>query len=550
MSASNQVSDPRVPARDVCVVRYLLDRWAAERGDMTYVIFDSTRRYSYREMRERTIGIAAGLARLGVKQGDHVLAWQPTSPEMLTTYYAINYLGAVFVPINTAYRGRLLEHVIENSDAKLAVVHASLVERLSGIQLGRLEQLVVTGQAAPQQASDTAAGAALGAPLPITPFAELAETEAQLPPLARPIEPWDTQSVIYTSGTTGPSKGVLSSYLHMYTNPGPEAWPFVTGEDRFLVNSPMFHIGGMGLPFAMLARGGSIVLPERFSTDDFWPTVKEHRVTAIFLLGVMTTFLSKAAPTPADREHSVRTCFIVPLIEGAQEFSRRFGVDVYTIFNMTEISSPIVSAPNPGARGTCGKVRPGVEVRLVDENDCEVAVGSVGEMMLRADRPWAMSHGYLKEPQATARAWRNGWFHTGDAFRKDADGNFFFIDRMKDSIRRRGENISSFEVEAEVLAHADVRECAALGVPSELSEDEVMIVVAPAPGRSVDPAALIEFLTTRLAYFMVPRYVRTLAELPKTPSAKVLKAQLRGEGVTADTWDREKAGIVIRRDRL
>jgi crotonobetaine/carnitine-CoA ligase len=539
MNATSKVSDPRVPAREVCVVRYLLDRWAAERGDMTYVIFDSARRYSYREMRERAISVAVGLARLGVKQGDHVLAWQPTSPEMLATYYAINYLGAVFVPINTAYRGRLLEHVIENSDATLAVVHASLAERLNGIQLSRLQRLVVTGAAMPASA-----------PLPITPFADLAGTEAQLPPLARPIEPWDTQSVIYTSGTTGPSKGVMSSYLHMYTNPGPEAWPFVTGEDRFLVNNPMFHIGGMGLPFAMLARGGSIVLPERFSTDDFWPTVKEHGVTAIFLLGVMATFLSKAAPSAQDTLHTVRTCFVVPLIEGAEEFSRRFGLNVYTIFNMTEISSPVVSAPNPTVRGTCGKVRAGVDVRLVDENDCEVPVGSVGEMMLRTDRPWAMSHGYLKEPQATARAWRNGWFHTGDAFRKDAQGNFFFVDRMKDSIRRRGENISSFEVEAEVLAHVDVRECAALGVPSELGEDDVMIVVAPAPGRNVDPAALIHFLTSRLAYFMVPRYVRTLTDLPKTPSSKVMKAQLRGEGITADTWDREKAGIVIRRDRL
>jgi crotonobetaine/carnitine-CoA ligase len=547
MNAVKHGSDPRVPAREVCVVRYLLDRWAAERGDMTYVIFDAARRYTYREMRERVISVAVGLAQLGVKQGDHVMAWQPTSPEMLTTYYAINYLGAVFVPINTAYRGRLLEHVIENSDAKLAVVHASLVERLSGIGLSRL---VVTGTAAAPVQGAAQGAAIVTAPLPFTPFGELTGTEAELPALERPIEPWDTQSVIYTSGTTGPSKGVLSSYLHMYTNPGPEAWPFLTGEDRFLVNNPMFHIGGMGLPFAMLARGGSIVLPERFSTDEFWPTVKEHGVTAIFLLGVMATFLSKAAPSPEDTAHAVRICFIVPLIEGAQEFSRRFGVNVYTIFNMTEISSPIVSAPNPGVRGTCGKVRAGVDVRLVDENDCEVPVGSVGEMLVRTDRPWAMSHGYLKEPQATARAWRNGWFHTGDAFRKDEDGNFFFVDRMKDSIRRRGENISSFEVEAEVLAHADVRECAALGVPSDLGEDEVMIVVAPAPGRSVDPVALIQFLTTRLAYFMVPRYVRTLVDLPKTPSAKVLKAQLRGEGVTADTWDREKAGIVIRRDRL
>jgi crotonobetaine/carnitine-CoA ligase len=532
-------SDPRVPVREVCVVRYLLDRWAAERGDDVYVIFDSQRRYTYREMRERTISVAVGLARLGVKQGDHVLAWQPTSPEMLATFFAINYLGAVFVPINTAYRGKLLEHVIERSDARLAVVHSSLVDRLEGINLSQLQHVVVTG-----------AWPVAGLTLPLSPFAELRGAEAELPPLVRPIEPWDTQSIIYTSGTTGPSKGVLSSYLHMYTNPGPEAWPFVTGADRFLVNNPMFHIGGMGLPFAMLARGGSIVLPERFSTDHFWPMVKEHDVTAIFLLGVMATFLSKAPPTPQDKSHKVRTCFIVPLIEGAQEFTQRFGVNVYTIFNMTEISSPIVSAPNPTVRGTCGRVRAGVDVRLVDEHDCEVPIGAVGEMLVRTDRPWAMSHGYQKEPQATARAWRNGWFHTGDAFRKDAEGNFFFVDRMKDSIRRRGENISSFEVEAEVLAHTDVRECAALGVPSELGEDEVLIVVAPAPGKSIDPVSLTHFLTSRLAYFMVPRYVRTLPDLPKTPSAKVLKAQLRGEGVTPDTWDREKAGIIIRRDRL
>jgi crotonobetaine/carnitine-CoA ligase len=246
----------------------------------------------------------------------------------------------------------------------------------------------------------------------------------------------------------------------------------------------------------------------------------------------------------------VRICFIVPLIEGAAEFQRRFGVNVYTIFNMTEISSPIVSAPNPSVRGTCGRVRAGVEVRLVDENDCEVPTGSVGEMLVRTDRPWAMSHGYHKAPEATARAWRNGWFHTGDAFRTDPEDNFFFVDRMKDAIRRRGENISSFEVEAEVLAHPDVRECAALAVPAEIGEDDVLVVISPVPGAVVDPAALIRFLTDRLAYFMIPRYVRTLVDLPKTPSSKVLKAELRAAGVTADTWDRERAGIVIRRDRI
>ncbi len=532
-------SDPRVPPRERCVVRYLIDRWAAEQGDQVYVIFDAAQQWTYRELRDKVVSVAAGLQKQGVRQGDFVLCWQPNTPDMLLTYYALNYLGAIYVPINTAYRGGLLEHVIENSGARLAVVHCDLVPRLRDARLAKLEKLVVTGP-----------GDFAGAPLPAVHFSALSGSAAELLPLARPIEPWDTQSIIYTSGTTGPSKGVLSSYLHMYTNPGPEAWHFIDGSDRFLVNMPMFHIGGMGLPFAMLVRGGSIVLPERFSTDTFWPLARETQTTAVFLLGVMATFLLKVPPGPEDRSHKVRKCFIVPLNDGAQEFHERFGCDVYTIFNMTEISSPIVSEPNPKVRGTCGKVRPGVEVRLVDENDCEVPVGTVGEMIVRTDRPWAMNSGYNRNPEATARAWRNGWFHTGDAFRMDSDGNFFFVDRIKDAIRRRGENISSFEVEAEIVRFPAVREAAALAVPSDLGEDEVMAVVAPAPGHEVDPAQLIEFLRDRLAYFMIPRYVRVLPELPKTPSSKVLKTQLRTEGVTTDTWDREKAGIVVRRDRI
>ena len=459
---------------------------------------------------------------------------------MLVTFYAINYLGAVYVPINTAYKGGLLEHVLDNCDAWLAVVHADLVPRFQGLNLARLRHLVVCGKATSMPVST----------LPVTAYSALEAGPDDVPALASPIEPWHTQSIIYTSGTTGPSKGVLSSYLHMYTNPGPESWWFVTGEDRFLVNMPMFHIGGLGLSFAMLARGGSIVFPERFSTDGFWKLVREHDVSVVFLLGVMATFLLKAPASEDDRRHRVSKCFIVPLCDGAQEFHRRFGIDVYTIFNMTEISSPIVSAANPQAQATCGRVRPGVEVRLVDDNDCEVATGAVGEMIIRTDRPWAMNHGYHKAPEATARAWRNGWFHTGDAFRCDAQGNYYFVDRIKDAIRRRGENISSFEVEAEILRHPDIRECAAVSVPSELGEDEVLAVLAPLPGRTIDPVAVIEFLRDRLAYFMIPRYLRVMDELPKTPSSKVLKAELRAVGITPDTWDRERAGIVIRRDKI
>lgn len=530
--------DPRVPSRDVCVLRYLLDRWGTERPTQDYVLFENGDRWTYGELHAHVVAAAAGLQALGVRQGDHVAVWLPNGREGLLVFYAINYLGAVFVPFNTAYRGNLLEHVLANSDARVLVAHGGLVDRLDGIDAAQVGTVVQVGEGVVPGRFRTVR------------YADLAGDPATLQPLARPIEPWDNQAIIYTSGTTGPSKGVLSSYLHLYTNAGPDSWHFVNGDDRFLVNMPIFHIGGMGLPFVMLARGGSIALMENYSTERFWDFVRATECTAMFLLGVMATFLMKAPANPRDREHKLRLAFMVPLTEIAPAFHDRFGIDIYTIFNMTEVSSPIVSGPNPSRPGTCGTVRPGVEVRLVDGNDCEVAVGSVGEMIVRTDRPWAMNSGYYKNPEATAQAWRNGWFHTGDAFRADADGNFYFVDRVKDAIRRRGENISSFEVESEIVAHPDIREAAVIGVPSEYSEDEVMAVVACVDGRNVDCTALIAFLAERMSYFMIPRYVRIMAELPKTASAKVQKAELRTAGITHDTWDREAAGIKLKRERL
>ena len=205
----------------------------------------------------------------------------------------------------------------------------------------------------------------------------------------------------------------------------------------------------------------------------------------------MVPFLLKAPPTPRDRDHPLKKVVLVPLSDASDVFAERFGVDVYTTFNMTETSWPLVSERNPQVRGTCGRPRDGIDARIVDDNDCEVAPGVVGELIVRSDVPWSMNHGYHNNPEATAEAWRNGWFHTGDAFRRDADGNFFFVDRLKDAIRRRGENISSFEVEAEVNAHPAVREAAAVGVPSEFGEDDVLAVVAPVAGKTIDPAELL-----------------------------------------------------------
>lgn len=537
--SATSTTDPRIPARDACVTRYLIDCWAQQMPDKEFAVFQDGETWSYALLKEKVVKLAAGLASQGVEQGDHVAVWMFDSKEAILTFFAINYLGAVFVPLNTAYKGKVLEHVLHISDAELLVTHGQLMERLEGIDAAAVRRLVAVGEGVTPSGFETAVR-----------YADIVDSEYGLPELEHPIEPWHTQSIIFTSGTTGPSKGVLSSYLHIFTNAGPETWHFVTGEDRFLINMPIFHIGGMGVIFVMLVRGGSIAVMDGFDTDKFWPFVRESRTTAFFLLGVMATFLLKQPPSADDRDHSVRVAFMVPLTETCVEFHERFAIDVYTIFNMTEISSPIVSEPNPTKRGTCGKKREGVEVRLVDENDCEVPLGEIGEMIVRTDRPWGMNSGYYKNPEATAAAWRNGWFHTGDCFRQDQEGYFYFVDRMKDAMRRRGENISSFEVEAEVVAWPAVREAAAYAVPSEVGEDEVMIAVAPVAGEAIDERQLMEFLGERMAYFMVPRYVRVMDELPKTPSAKVMKHVLREQGVTPDTWDREAHDISFKREKL
>ena len=217
---------------------------------------------------------------------------------------------------------------------------------------------------------------------------------------------------------------------------------------------------------------------------------------------------------------------------------------------MTELSVPVLSDVNSAVLGSCGRPRSGVECRLVDANDIEIPRGQVGELIVRTEQPWTSNVGYLNDPVATAAAWRNGWFHTGDAFRQDEQGNYYFVDRLKDSIRRRGENISSVEVELEIAAYPGVMEVAVIGVASPHGDDEVLAVLAPLPGCLIDPAQLIEFLLERLAHFMVPRYVRIINSLPKTPTNKIKKHELREIGLPQGAWDREAHGIHVKRQKL
>jgi crotonobetaine/carnitine-CoA ligase len=427
--------DPRMPQADACVLRPLLERRARETPDKIYAWFEGTPPWSYREAQRQAARTGNALRALGVRRGDKVVSWLPNGPDALRLWFGLNYLGAVYVPINLAYRGSLLQHVIENSDARLIVAHAQLLGRLEQIARGKLTDAV----------------AMAGDPVPVAglrvlPAAALDSDDDTPSALDTEIAPWDLQTVIYTSGTTGPSKGVLSSYMHLYSMSF--AAKFFGAEDRFMVDLPLFHVGGTYPTFSMMIRGGSIAVVERFDTAAFWRRVRASGTTTSIILGSMAGFLLGRPPQPDDREHTLRTVTMVPLSDIAAEFANRFGCEIHTHFNMTEVSMPIVSEANPRAIGSAGRPRTGAQARVVDENDCEVPAGVVGELVVRTDCPWAMNHGYYKEPAATAAAWRNGWFHTGDLFRTDEAGNFYFVDRLKDAIRRRGENISSFEVES------------------------------------------------------------------------------------------------------
>jgi carnitine-CoA ligase len=491
---------------------------------MVVLKFDSGEHFTCSELLAAARARAAGLQALGVQQGDYVLSWLPNGPTAVLNWLALNLLGAVYVPINTAYKGRLLQHVIAGSGAALMLGEGSLLDRLAAISTSRLKQVVVFGPERPALRG-----------IALLPSAALDASAEALQPPCHPVQPWDTQCVIFTSGTTGPSKGVLCSYQHTFT--AAVEFRHVGPGDNNLVALPLFHIGGiLGVNFALI-HGGTAVVIHRFRTQTFWETVRTQDITAVGLLGTMVQFLMQQPVVAGERNHPLKKAVIAPFGEEALAFAQRFGVQVFTEFNMTELSVPLWTGPETAARGSCGRPRKGVELRLVDANDVEVNEGAVGELILRSE-PWTMSHGYLNDPVATARAWRNGWFHTGDLFRRDADHNYFFVDRARDMIRRRGENISSFEVEAELLAFPAVRAAAAVPVAGDGGEDEILAVLSLKPDAAFNPAQLIAFLEPRMAAFMIPRYVRVMAELPLTPTQKIEKHLLRAQGITPDTWDR------------
>ena len=517
-------------------IRKLLERNATQWPDMVVLKFDTGESYTSTTLLNETSQIAANLHKEGVRQGEYVLSWLPNGPLAVLLYLALNSIGAIYVPFNTAYRGRLLEHVIATSSAKRMVADGRLLERLEEVDTGQLEKLFIDGdeRASIKYLEQSPASVLLD------------KNSAQVPALDEAIS--DTSAVIFTSGTTGPSKGVLCSFLHLHTSA--TEFRHVGPGDTNLVALPMFHVGGvLGLWFA-LVHGGCAAFVERFSTSAFWPTVKSLEVTSVGLLGAMVQYLMAQAPSENDRNHPVKRAVIAPFGDDALAFGERFGIEVHTEFNMTELSVPLWGGPNPSARGTCGTPRAGVELRLINAEGTDVPTGETGELLVRVEDPFTISHGYLNNPEATKDTWRDGWFHTGDLFTRDEDDNYYFVDRAKDAIRRRGENISSFEVEEEILSYPDIAEAAVVAVPGDGGEDEVLAVLVADKEHGVDIKKLTDFLSKRLAHFMVPRYFRLTDNLPKTPTQKIEKHILRTEGITSDTIDREELGITIKPTKL
>jgi crotonobetaine/carnitine-CoA ligase len=541
-----RTSEIEFPTRDESVLSAVLGRRAADHPGRVFALYEDGTEWTYRQALEESWRAANALRALGVQFGERVSALLPPCEDTIRCWLGVSTLGAVFAPINLAARARFLEHTLNIAEAKVAVIHGKLATHLLTLDLPALESVVLIGD-----------DPATRLPWPTVRFSDiLADASPAEPDYERLTQPWDDALLIYTSGTTGPSKGVRLSHASQWLYDRNFIWPDVDETDRFFQALPIFHLSGIATTFSMIRRGGSIAVREGFSARTFWRDIRQTSSTVGLVLHAMVSYLLQQEPSPEDADNPLRVAYMGPLSH-VKEFSERFGVSVYTAFGMTEVPVPIRSGLNPENETSCGQlVDPNnYELRIVDENDVPVAVGNPGELVVRHRLPWVLNSGYLGMPEATLDAWRNGWFHTGDQFREDEGGSFYFLDRVKDAIRRRGENISSFEVEAEVLTHPDVREAAAVAVANPdvsiaSNDEEVKIVVVLREDSELTEEGLIEYLIPRMPSYWVPRFVEFVSELPATPSFKVRKSELRALGITDSTWDRERAGIVLKRERL
>lgn len=530
-------------AEDICqrrTIHYLLGEKARQYGEKEFFRFED-RVFSFLDLQRESGKVAAGLQSIFVRKGDKVAIELDNCPEYLFLWFGLCKLGAVEVPLNTAHRGHLLSYMMYRADCRVLVTHAAYLGRIAPLldKLPALEKIVVLKKP--------------GDPLPklsrpVFDFHRLTDNDGNF---EQPEIIWtDPFAILFTSGTTGPSKGALMP--HSYAIHMGEIISGVgeyTEKDCLYNVLPLYHGNAQLLStIPALMSGARMVLRKRFSASRFWEEVRKYRCTEFNYIGAILPILYKAEPREDDADNPLR----IMLGGGApmdlyEDIEKRFGVTIVEGYGMSEIGIPLMNTPTVRKPSTCGKPLPDYEVKVVDEHGQETGPGTPGELLVRTRKPNSMMLEYYNMPGKTVEAWRDLWFRTGDYLYYDDDGFFHFVDRKKDALRRRGENISSYEVEKVINTHPAVLESAVVGIHSDLGEDEVMICLTLKKGMSMEPAELMAFCDESMACFMIPRYVRIMDKLPRTPTERVEKYKLREQGATSDTWDREKAGYKLNR---
>ncbi|CAN7462013.1 ATP-dependent acyl-CoA ligase [Phenylobacterium sp. LjRoot225] len=520
-------------------VAVLLERQAQTFGDKPLLVIDE-QGYSCDEIRRRAGETAGALQAAGVGAGDRVAILCGARIEFIDLFLACSWLGAVAVPINRSSRGPQLQHILKSSGARLLAIEPAAAEVLRHLEPDDLllsDVWLLPAQGAPPADAPPAGWPCRPAPL--------------RGPYVAPVDssPADTCAIIYTSGTTGPSKGVCCPHAQFFWW-GVNAIDIleIAADDVLLTTLPLFHVNALGAFFQALLGGATLVVLDRFSASGFTASLRRHGATLTYLLGAMVPILLSTPEGEEDRAHGVRRALAPGVPAGFGEaFARRFSVGLIDGYGSTETNFVIGDSLADQAPGAMGRVRPGYSACVVDTDDNPLPPGTPGELVVRSDIPHSMASGYFGMPQATLDSRRNLWLHTGDRVYQDEDGRFYFMDRLKDAIRRRGENISAYEVEQVLLSHPAVANAAVFPVGSDLAEDEVMAAIVLREAAAVSPEALLDFCQPRMTYFSVPRYLLFTDVLPMTDNGKVQKFRLREQGVTAETWDRDRAGYTVRR---
>ena len=528
----------------------VLARQAQRRPDKLFLHELATgRRFTYGEMWAQASQTARKLLAAGVEKGQHVGVFMENSAEHIALFFGAATLGTVWAPVNTAARGDLLRYYLAHADCTALLVDVTLYPRVAEVlhELPLLKRIIIVGQ--PPEAALPVAGDAIV----VLDYRQLAAEHDGVCAFDSEVQCYDLLMLAFTSGTTGPSKASMLSHAAAltYGTGAAEAQGYHSG-DVFYVCLPLFHNNALLASMASaLVCGGSVVLSKRFSVTRFWDEIRDNQCTVTNLLGAMTSFLWSEPPTDADRDNHLRLVSMAPVPRYAEEFEQRFGLSIMSNYGLSDFGmATSFTAHDPKAKlGSIGRVRRGMQMRVVDDHDFEVPRGQLGELVLRSDDPWRCAGGYYKMPEATLAAHRNQWFHTGDRGYCDEDGYFWFVDRKKDCIRRRGENISAFEVEQILMRHPAVAQAAVFPVSTDTNDEEVGVVIIRHENQTLTPEDVIDYCARNMAYFMVPRYIEFRTELPTTANQKLEKFKLKQdfERDLTRVWDRETAGIRVRR---